>query len=162
MIIRQILTTDIEAILELNEKSVQVLSPMDKNKLLRLIELSAISVVVEDTKQIAGFLLAFTQDVQYESVNYEWFNRHFDAFLYIDRIVISDQFRGKGIASKLYEYAQDWAIDNTLPSIFAEIDLMPPNDPSLLFHQKMGFKELELLKHNEEKMVSLQELKVAI
>ncbi|MFQ3219271.1 MAG: putative GNAT superfamily acetyltransferase [Paraglaciecola sp.] len=160
VIIRKILAQDIDTILELNEKSVKVLSPMDKNKLLRLMEISALSAVVEEANQVAGFLLAFTHDVQYESINYEWFNQNYDSFLYIDRIVISDQFRAKGMATKLYKYALKWATEHSLPSIFAEIDVIPPNKPSLLFHQKFGFKELELLKHNQNKMVSLQECKV--
>lgn len=160
VMIREMLAKDIETILALNEKSVKVLSPMNKSKLLRLIEISALSVVVEEENQVAGFLLAFTHDVQYESINYEWFNQNYDSFLYIDRIVISDSFRGKGIASKLYKYALEWVTEHSLPSVFAEIDVMPANKPSLLFHQKFGFKELELLKHSENKIVSLQELKV--
>jgi predicted GNAT superfamily acetyltransferase len=160
VIIRKILTQDIDTILELNEKSVKVLSPMDKGKLLRLIEISALSAIVEEANQVAGFLLAFTHDVQYESINYEWFNHNYDSFLYIDRIVIAEPFRAKGMATKLYEYAFDWAVEHSLPRIFAEIDVMPPNEPSLLFHKKFGFKELELLQHNQHKMVSLQECKV--
>lgn len=160
MIIREILAKDLETILELNEKSVKVLSPLDKGKLIRLINMSALAVVVEDENQIAGFLLAFSHGVQYESINYEWFNQSYESFLYIDRIVISKQYRGKGIGSKLYRYALDCASKSSAASIFAEIDVMPPNEPSLLFHKKFGFKELELLTHNENKVVSLQGLKV--
>jgi len=160
MIIRDILNKDIETILELNEKSVNVLSPMDKSKLLRLIEVSALSVVIEQENDVAGFLLAFTNSTTYESINYQWFNNHYTAFLYIDRIVISEKHRGKGIGTALYKYVIDWAAKNSSARIFAEIDVLPPNRPSLLFHQKLGFNELQLLKHNEHKMVSLQELTV--
>ncbi|WNC72859.1 GNAT family N-acetyltransferase [Thalassotalea psychrophila] len=160
MIIREILAKDMETILELNEKSVKVLSPLDKSKLIRLINMSVLSVVVEDENQIAGFLLAFSQGAQYESINYEWFNQNYASFLYIDRIVISKKFRAKGIGSMLYRYALDWASKKNAVSMFAEIDVMPPNEPSLLFHQKFGFTELELLTHNENKIVSLQGLKI--
>ncbi len=160
MIIREILSKDIDTVLELNEKFVDVLSPMDKSKLLRLIEISELSVVIEDENQIAGFLIALIENVEYESINYQWFNENYDSFLYIDRIVVSEKFQGKGIATKLYQYALDSAIDNSIPCVFAEIDVMPPNEASLLFHKKMGFKELELLQHSEEKVVSLQKLTV--
>lgn len=159
--IRQILAKDIETILELNAISVNVLSPMDNTKLQHLIASSALSVVVEEANQVAGFMLAFTQGADYDSVNYQWFSQHYDEFLYIDRIVVSEQFRGRGIASTLYQYLVDWATEHALPSIFAEIDVLPPNQPSLLFHQKWGFKELSLLQHSEHKIVSLQELKVS-
>ena len=158
MIIREILNKDIETILELNEKSVNVLSPMDKSKLLRLIEVSALSVVIEQENDVTGFLLAFTNSTTYESINYQWFNNNYTAFLYIDRIVISEKHRGEGIGTALYKYVIDWASKNSSARIFAEIDVLPPNRPSLLFHQKLGFNELQLLKHHEHKMVSLQEL----
>ena len=158
MIIREILNKDIETILELNEKSVNVLSPMDKSKLLRLIEVSALSVVIEQENDVTGFLLAFTNSTTYESINYQWFNNNYTAFLYIDRIVISEKHRGRGIGTALYKYVIDWAAKNSSARIFAEIDVLPPNRPSLLFHQKLGFNELQLLKHHEHKMVSLQEL----
>ncbi|WP_375322455.1 GNAT family N-acetyltransferase [Aliivibrio logei] len=158
MIIRAILEKDIDTILELNEQFVHVLSPMNKSKLIRLIEMSAISVVIEEDNHIAGFMLAFTQGVKYESINYEWFNENYDSFLYIDRIVVSEHFQGKRVASRLYKQALDLAAERSLSCVVAEIDIMPPNDPSLLFHQKMGFKEIQLLTHNENKVVSLQEL----
>ena len=160
MKIRRILAQDVDVILELNEKSVKVLSPMDNSKLQRLIEQAALALVVEQDKQVAGFLLAFTSGITYESVNYQWFNQHYDAFLYIDRIVVAEQFRGRGIASAFYQYTLEWASKHKLPRIFAEIDLLPPNEASLLFHQKFGFKELALLQHSENKKVSLQELQV--
>ena len=161
MIIRDILRQDIDTILELNELFVDVLSPMDKRQLLRLIEISALFVVIEDDNQVAGFLIALIENAEYESINYQWFNEKHDSFLYIDRIVISEKYQGKGIASKLYQYVLESASDHSIPCICAEIDVMPPNEASLLFHKKMGFKELELLKHSEEKMVSLQKLTVS-
>lgn len=161
MMIREILAKDIDAILALNEISVKVLSPMDARKLRQLIENSALAVVVEEANEVAGFLLAFTHGVQYESINYKWFNQHYDAFLYVDRIVVSAKFRGKGIASTLYQYVIDWAMAHSLPSIFVEIDVMPPNVPSLSFHKKWGFKELAVLMHHAEKRVSLQALKIS-
>lgn len=160
MIIRNILEKDFETILALNEISVKVLSPMDREKLIRLIKVSAIAAVLEDKNQVAGVLLAFPCDIAYESINYQWFNGNYNSFLYIDRIVVSEDFRGNGVASRLYEYAFEWAKKHSLASIFAEIDVMPANDASLLFHQKQGFQQLQLLKHNENKMVSLQQLKV--
>ena len=158
MIIRPIESKDIEAILELNEQSVKVLSPLDRNALLSLIGLSTLSVVMEEDQQVAGFLIGLTHDAVYESINYAWFNNQYDRFFYVDRIVVSNQFRGLGMASLLYQHIIKWAEHHALPRVFAEIDVLPPNTPSLLFHQKFGFKELELLRHSEHKMVSLQGL----
>ena len=67
MIVRKIVTGDFESVLELNHKSVSVLSPMDKSKLMKLIEMSGLSLVVDDGNKIAAFLLAFTHGADYES-----------------------------------------------------------------------------------------------
>jgi predicted GNAT superfamily acetyltransferase len=162
MIIRPIESKDIEAILELNQTSVKVLSPLDRSAVLSLIGMSALSVVVEKDHQVAGFLIGLTHDTAYESINYAWFNNQYDRFFYVDRIVVSDRFRGLGLASLLYQHIIKWAESHALPQVFAEIDVLPPNTPSLLFHQKFGFKELELLRHSEHKMVSLQGLGLAL
>ena len=160
MKIRQISTKDIDTILQLNKISVKVLSPLDKSQLLELIEMAALSVVIEADNEIAGFLLCLTNGQDYSSINYQWFDEQFDSFLYIDRVVVSEKFRGRGVASTFYHFVLDWASNNNYPSIVAEIDVKPPNEASLLFHKKFGFKELELLTHSSIKMVSLQELKV--
>ncbi|CAM4415813.1 GNAT family N-acetyltransferase [Vibrio agarivorans] len=161
MVIRDILSKDLDTILALNEQFVKVLSPMDKSKLLRLLDISYVSVVIEDENQVLGFLIALTEHKEYESINYQWFNDYCDSFLYIDRVVVADDAQGKGIASMLYHYALDSALDNSIPCLCAEIDVLPPNEASLLFHKKMGFKELELLRHSEDKMVSLQKLHIS-
>jgi predicted GNAT superfamily acetyltransferase len=160
MIIRPIVSNDIDTILELNENSVEVLSPLDRTKLLHLIDISTLALVVEETHQVAAFLIGLSHGATYDSINYAWFNEQYDKFFYVDRIVVSDQFRGLGMASLLYHDVIQWAESHSLPHVFAEIDILPPNTPSLLFHQKFGFQELELLQHSEHKMVSLQGLKL--
>lgn len=151
---------DIDTILQLNKASVKVLSPLDKSQLLELIKMAAICIVIEEDRQIAGFLLCLTRGENYSSINYKWFEDQFDSFLYVDRVVVSKNFRGIGVASIFYRYVLDWAAKKKYPRIVAEIDVMPPNQASLLFHKKFGFKELELLEHSENKVVSLQEMKI--
>ncbi|WP_153912325.1 GNAT family N-acetyltransferase [Shewanella sp. TC10] len=160
MNIRPIIDKDIDTILALNEQFVRVLSPLDKRRLLKLIDMAALAVVIEKGSDIAGFLLVFNAKTDYDSVNYQWFDGHFESFLYIDRVVISDQFQGQGIASMLYQFVVNFAAENEVDNIVAEIDILPPNQGSLSFHQKWGFKQIELLKHNEHKVVSLQVHKV--
>lgn len=168
MRIRDIEVKDFESILTLNEISVKVLSPLDEEKLRRLVQLASIGVVVEIEKDLDGqldheitaFLLVFSGNADYESVNYQWFDQQYSEFMYIDRVVVSEQYRGIGIASTLYRYVLEQAQKSHSNVLCAEIDVLPPNEPSLLFHKKFGFKELELLKHNEHKVVSLQALVV--
>lgn len=156
MDIRNIETQHLPAILALNEISVAVLSPLNEEKLQRLIAIATVAKVVVVNETVAAFVLAFTENVEYESTNYQWFNQKYSQFLYIDRIVVADTFRGKKLASHIYDYLLDWAGDHSVPRLVAEIDIQPPNEASLQFHQKYGFSELEQLKHNPHKIVSLQ------
>ena len=39
----------------------------------------------------------------YDSVNYRWFCENFDDFLYLDRIMVSDHARRRGIATLVYD-----------------------------------------------------------
>ena len=109
MNIRPITPRDFETVLELNDISVSVLSPLDRADLTKLLDLCALSVVVEMSRQVAGFMLAFEPGSAYRSLNYRWFDDNFERFLYIDRIVVGGDFRGRGIADSLYDFAVDWA-----------------------------------------------------
>ncbi len=150
--------TDEADILALNEASVAVLSPMDADRFEWLRELSALLKVAEDGDDVAGFLMGFCRGTDYDSLNYRWFSDNFDDFLYIDRVVVSDNHRGKGIASVFYEHAIDWSKQQGLSCLVAEIDIEPPNVGSLKFHEKFGFREIDRLEHSPTKIVSLQHL----
>ena len=69
-------------------------------------------------------------------------------------------YRAQMIGQTLYQYLIDEAYRKHVALLCAEIDIAPPNEPSLHFHQKWGFKEVSTLTHSTqkgaEKVVSLQ------
>jgi predicted GNAT superfamily acetyltransferase len=152
---------DHNSVLQLNERSVELLSPLDANKLIQLIDVSALAIVAKTSDQVDGFMLAFTSGANYDSVNYRWFNRQYDSFLYIDRVVVGEESRGLGIGSSFYRYATEWAQSQALNCMVAEIDVLPPNTPSLLFHEKKGFIEVGRIGYGQTKTVSLQRLDIS-
>ncbi|WP_371195192.1 GNAT family N-acetyltransferase [Glaciecola sp. SC05] len=156
MDIQNIETQHLSEILVLNEISVAVLSPLNREKLLHLISQSQLAKVVLIENKVVAFLLAFGAKADYQSINYQWFNARYEAFLYIDRIVVSQAYRGKGIATEMYNYLVAYAVSASLPRLVAEIDIQPPNNASLKFHQRFEFVEVEQLIHSENKIVSLQ------
>lgn len=158
--LRPFSTTDTDAVLALNEASVAVLSPMDAERFDRLRELCSLLEVAEDGGEVAGFLMGFCRGADYDSINYRWFSANCDDFLYIDRVVVSNRHRGKGIASRFYSHAVDWSREQGLNCLVAEIDIEPPNTPSLNFHQRFGFEEVDRLAHSPQKIVSLQRLAI--
>jgi predicted GNAT superfamily acetyltransferase len=153
-------TKDQQAILTMNEESVDVLSPMDAERFDRLRDLCSLLRVIEDNGEVAGFLMGFCRGTDYDSINYRWFSENYDDFLYIDRVVVSGRHRGRGMASRFYEYAIDWSRQRGLCCLVAEIDIEPRNEPSLTFHERFGFEEVDRLAHTPTKIVSLQRLAI--
>lgn len=147
-------------ILALNAASVAVLSPMDDARFEHLRALCSLLKVAELDGAVAGFLMGFCDGTAYNSVNYRWFSANCEAFLYIDRVVVSSAHRGRGIASRFYEHAIEWSRERGLRSLVAEIDIEPPNEASLQFHRRFGFREMDRLVHSANKVVSLQQLDI--
>ncbi len=138
-LIREAEVKDYDRVLEMNEESVHFLSPMDRDRLELLASKADIFNVIEKDGYVAGFLLAFREDSDYDSVNYQWFNERYDKFLYIDRVVIDIEYQREGLGEALYS----WIFDNAeVDKIAAEIDIQPPNPTSLAFHKNFGFEEV--------------------
>ena len=161
IIIRNFEKKDYDRILKLNDESVCFLSPLTNERLNSLITQSEIFNVIEVDGVVEAFVLALREGKEYDSINYLWFSDHYDRFLYIDRIVVSLKMHRKGLGNMLYHSVFNDAKLISLPYLAAEIDIDPPNPGSLMFHEKFGFKEVEIQAVAEgEKVVSLQIVKL--
>lgn len=140
--IRNISETDFEAILSLNDAEAQQTSPMDLARLQSLIEMAAYCKVATVDGQVAAFLIALRDGAPYENDNFAWFSSRFSRFLYVDRVVVSSEFSGRGIGSKLYDRLFAFARQDGIQTIACEYNIDPPNHASRVFHDKYGFKEL--------------------
>lgn len=89
-----------------------------------------------------GFLITFDQHADYDSPNFVWFQEKYDAFVYVDRIVVSAAARGRGIARTLYEAMMSAAQADGHSRIVCEVNIDPPNPGSDAFHDQMGFVEV--------------------
>ncbi len=155
--IRKALKKDYSEILKLNQKDVEMLSPLDETLLSKMDELSEIFLVIEQDKKIVAFILAFRDKCDYWSDNYKWFLNNYTNFIYIDRIVIDENYRKLGLAKELYENLFDYALNNKYDLVCAEIDIEPEyNYPSIRFHKKMGFREVGTRISKQTLTVSLQ------
>jgi len=140
--IRPATPEDYEQILRLNEESVHFLSPLSKEKLEHLHRQSELLTVVEVDGAVEAFVLALREGKDYDSVNYTWFARNYDKFLYIDRVVVSLRQQSSGLGKLLYEEVFKHADATGVPAVTAEIDIEPPNPVSLKFHERFGFQEV--------------------
>lgn len=80
-------------------------------------------------------------EAAYENENFAWFASRYSRFIYVDRVVVAPTCRGRRLGSLLYEDLFRYARDNAIPIVTCEYNIVPPNEPSRLFHEKFGFKE---------------------
>ncbi len=140
--IRDARNDDFPAIVELNAHEVQHTSPMDLERLRYLDSISAYHKVATVDDSLAAFLLVMKGGCGYVNENYGWFASHYPQFLYVDRIVVASKFQGRRLGSLLYQDLFKQARANRIQVVACEYNIVPPNEPSRIFHGKFGFREV--------------------
>jgi hypothetical protein len=163
IIIRDANVNDFSAIVEINAAEVIYTSAMDLDRLSLLDSLAAYHRVAVINQEVVGFLLAMSDNTPYINDNYNWFSQQYKKFLYIDRIVIKPGYQGQSIGTTLYKDAISFAQYSGIPRITCEIYSTPPNERSLAFHARLGFREVGKRKLEiTGKSLSMQEKAVNI
>jgi predicted GNAT superfamily acetyltransferase len=139
--IRETIVADLPAALALNNGSVPALNELDSAEIERLHGMSALSLTAEVDGQFAGFCITFPPGVDYASLNYGWFSRNYDDFIYLDRIAVDPAFRRYGIGRAFYASVIE-RFTGVFPLFLCEVNVRPRNEASLLFHHSIGFREV--------------------
>ncbi len=132
---------DYGAIVALNEAALPHVSRMSRDALTHLHREAFCLRVARADDALAGFLLTLTEAAQYESRNFIWFRERYERFVYIDRIVVAEEWRGHGIGRALYTDLEVWAARHC-GWLTCEVNLRPPNPGSMTFHHAFGFREI--------------------
>ena len=140
--IRDLARRDWPEVLRLNEESVHFLSAMDEVKLEKWSAAASYFRVVELDGKVAAFLLGFRKGDDYDGVNFAWFAQRYSDFLYVDRIVVAPDYRGRKLADLMYDDFEAFARDRGIRHLTCEVNVEPPNPVSLRFHEKRGFREV--------------------
>ena len=155
--IRDACRDDLEHLLELNQTNLPHVGSITQSEMEHLHSQAICFRIAEFKGQTAGFLIAFDPEADYGSLNFLWFKRHYNAFIYIDRIVVAPEVRRQGIAVRLYRDIEHFAADRKIPTLACEYNLRPNNEVSRRFHQRYGFNEVGTQEtENGKKTVSLQ------
>lgn len=140
--IRDATPADHAAILDLNYRYVEMLSPLDARRLAHLDAHAAYHRVAEQDGRVAAFLLAFREGADYDSPNYLWFAQRYPRFLYVDRVVVDGDVQGRGLGALLYRDLFVFAGVHGVDTIACEYYSKPPNAASAAFHARFGFREV--------------------
>lgn len=141
--IRDAVASDLAAIHALNEESLPELSSEPASFFPWWKERAFALRVAERGEAFAGFLLAMDPGAQYDSPNFRFFQARFDRFVYVDRIAVRLEHRGRGVGAALYrDLAERVHAIAAGPRITCEVNLRPRNQPSLDFHARLGFVEV--------------------
>ena len=89
-----------------------------------------------------AFLLAFDQADDYDGLHFKWFRSRYERFLYVDRVVVAEEGRGRGLGRILYADLFTRAEGFGHDRIVCEVNMQPPNPGSDRFHAAQGFCEV--------------------
>jgi len=159
MQISKIQKSDYESVLALNEESVPHVNLIGVGELQWFVDNAACVRVAKIADELAGFLIGLRPGTDYTSSNYRWFCENYDDFAYVDRVIVAGWARRKGIAESLYETFGTSQSD--APVMTCEVNIRPSNEGSMLFHQRMGFRQVDSQEtEGGKKEVALMEKKL--
>lgn len=131
------------AALRLNNAHADDLSPLEPASFDCLARAAyAAWIVAADDASAAAVLIALADRADYDSPNFRWFAERADRFVYIDRVVVAETARGRGLARTLYDALAAKARGDGYPFIGCEVNVAPPNPASHAFHAAQGFEAL--------------------
>jgi predicted GNAT superfamily acetyltransferase len=131
-----------QSIYDLNQANTPEVGSLESMQHLKqLIEFSSYNLLVLKEDEIIGFIICMREGSAYWSENYKFFTQRLKKFLYVDRVAIDKQHRRAGLGKAIYEDIFAQAISDSLP-IALEVNTQPVNQPSLNFHEKMGFDRI--------------------
>jgi len=143
-VFRSIEPGDLGRVLAINAANVPEVGAVDAARLRYLVDESTFAIAVDLDDLLVGFCLVLAPGSDYTSVNYRWFMEHHPTSVYLDRVAIDEAVRGRGIGSDLYAEVDRRMRAETPDSteLTLEVNADPPNEPSLRFHRRLGFREV--------------------
>jgi predicted GNAT superfamily acetyltransferase len=150
--LRPLADSDVEDVLALNQANVEMLAPMDESRLHMIQAICDRFDVLEEDGAFAGFVVTFHQGAAYDSAKYSWFSERYGSFYYLDRVVLDESFRRRGLGTFMYDEIENVAA--AYGRMCLEVNLTPRNDASLAFHARRGYAEVGRL-HEEDHLLSM-------
>ncbi|MGH6888233.1 MAG: GNAT family N-acetyltransferase [Rhizomicrobium sp.] len=105
-------------------------------------ELVAMSFRTRMTETADAFLVALVERAPKVAPNYRWFAERLEHFVYVDRVVVAQSARQRGLGRRLYRDLMEAAAGADFKFVCCEVNVDPPNPVSDAFHAALGFAEI--------------------
>lgn len=129
--LRDVVPADLPVLVDMDRAAMPAVSEAALEDLAWFAGVAAYFKVAVEAGALRGFLIALLPDVQgYASENYRWFQARYDDFVYVDRIVVAEPARGRGLGQRFYADLERFARGRAT-RITCEVNTRPRNDGSL-------------------------------
>lgn len=139
--IRDVERGDLATVLALNEASVPHVNAVPMAQIEKFWREAAYFRVALVDGAVGAYLVGLTPEADYQSLNFQWFKARYEDFAYVDRIAVAETARRLGLGSALYGDFERHFIGKA-PRLACEVNLRPPNEPSMAFHRRHGFVQV--------------------
>lgn len=138
--LRRVTPDDAADVLALNQRNVEILSPMSRERLWEIEALADRFDVMDVDGAFGGFVVTIRPGTAYDSEKYRWYAERYGSFYYLDRIVLHEDMRRLGLGTLVYDQLE--ASARPFGRFCLEVNLVPRNDASLSFHLRRGYVEV--------------------
>ena len=147
--------SDMDFILNLNQIFTPAVSDLSSDMMSYFLDISDYFKVLKVNGLSVGFLIALTPGKDYQSENYMWFNKKYESFMYIDRVIVAKDYQERGYGKLFYDNLCNHSKEES-DYITCEVNTRPLNQQSINFHKKYGFYEVGVQETEDgKKCVSL-------
>ena len=133
MSMRDIAAHDLERLLALNNAYAAEVNALTLEDFTQAVRIAAAARTVDG---LPAFVIAFDERTPSRGPNHAWFLAREPAFLYVDRVVVAATAQRLGLGRRLY---QDLLTIADGRPLCCEVNIEPPNQASLTFHERLGF-----------------------
>ena len=143
-IVRNIVSTDVTRVLEINNANTPGVSELTLSELETDLSNSLHALAIDNEHgEVCAFCITFDPDAPDAGANHRWFADRYESFVYLDRIAIDSNHQNRGLGALLYQSVEQLMLDSAEHSLLCcEVNLEPPNPGSLRFHERIGFTEV--------------------